>query len=170
MHVRTEEPADLPAIHAVHAASFPTAVEARLVDALRAAGRLRVSLVAVERDQVVGHVAFSPVRLVGAPDGAGVAPVAVLPGHRRQGIAERLIRDGLGRCAELGFGFVVVLGDPAYYRRFGFRPAGHWDLSDEYGGGEAFQALELRPASIPPGGGRIHYAPEFSAFEDEGPA
>ena len=62
---------------------------------------------------------------------------------------------------------MVVLGDPAYYRRFGFLPASRWGLRDEYGGKDAFQALELRPGAIPPGGGVVRYAPEFNALGDE---
>jgi putative acetyltransferase len=163
VNIRSEEPADNGAIHAVHTASFPTVGEAQLVDALRAARRLCVSLVAVERRDVVGHVAFSPVSVLGATDGVGLAPVAVLPAFRRRGIAEQLIREGLAVCKRLNHGFVVVLGDPSYYRRFGFVPATRWALRDEYGGGDAFQALELRPGGIPAGGGVVRYAPEFAA-------
>jgi putative acetyltransferase len=65
IHIRPEEPADHGAIRAVQSVSFPTLGEARLVDALRAGGRLRVSLVAVEQGQVIGHVAFSPVTVGG---------------------------------------------------------------------------------------------------------
>lgn len=165
--IRPETPADREAIHAVHVGSFPTAIEARLVDALREARRLWISLVAVEEDRVVGHVAFSPVTLAGAEDGVGLGPVAVLPEWRRRRIADRLIREGLARCRDLGHGFVVLLGDPQYYRRFGFAPAAERGLLDDYGGGEAFQVLELRPTAIPAGGGAVHYAPEFDAAANE---
>src|SRR2546426_538557 len=131
--VRYERLDDLGAIHVVHTASFPTGTEAGLVDALRAAARLCVSLVAVERDKVVGHVAFSPVSVAGATDGVGLGPVAVLPSHQGHGIGSRLIREGLAACQQSGFGFVVVLGEPGYYGRFGFAPASRWGLSDEYG-------------------------------------
>jgi putative acetyltransferase len=165
MDLRFEEPGDQDAIRAVHAASFPTAGEARVVDALRAAGSLCLSLVAVDNGKIVGHVAFSPVTVAGATDGVGLAPVAVLPACRRRGIAEKLIREGLELCERLEFGFVVVLGDPTYYCRCGFLPAGGWGLVDEYGGGESFQALELRAASIPTGGGLVRYAPEFAVVD-----
>jgi putative acetyltransferase len=170
MNVRSEEPADHGTIRAVHTVSFPTVGEARLVDALRAAGRLCVSLVAEEQREVVGHVAFSSVSVLGATDGVGLGPVAVVPTFRRRGIAEQLIREGLAVCKGLNHGFVVVLGDPSYYRRFRFTPAGGWGLRDEYGGGDAFQALQLRRGAIPAGGGVVHYAPEFAALEDEGTA
>jgi putative acetyltransferase len=160
--VRPEHPHDAPAIHAVHAVSFPTEAEAHLVDALRASRRLTVSLVAVDAETVVGHVAFSPVSLADTPDGVGLAPVAVLPAWRRRGVADRLVDAGLRACVRAGAGFVVVLGEPAYYERFGFRPARRWGLRDEYGGGDAFQALELRPQALARCGAVVRYAPEFA--------
>lgn len=161
VRIRVEATGDREAIHAVHAASFPSDAEARLVDALRDSGRLSVSQVATHQTIVVGHVAFSPVSLPGASAGVGLAPVAVLPAFRRRGIADRLIREGLAACRALDFRFVVVLGEPEYYGRFGFLPASRWGLEDEYGGGDAFQALELQPGAIPAGGGLVRYASEF---------
>src|SRR5688500_4425202 len=89
--VRTESLADVDAIRVLHSASFPAAAEAALVDALRAAGRLSLSLVAIERDRVIGHVAFSPITLDGQPAGLGLAPVAVLLGCRQRGVAAHLV-------------------------------------------------------------------------------
>lgn len=163
LSIRPEQPADVAAIYAVHAAAFPSESEARLVDALRAAGRLSVSHVAVEDGKVVGHVAFSPVTVAEATTGVGLGPVAVLPVRQKRGIGERLIRESLHACQRAGFTFVVVLGEPAYYGRFGFQPASAWGLVDEYGGGDAFQALELEPDAIPRGAGLVRYAPEFAA-------
>ena len=167
MIVRPEAPADRNAVRAVHAASFPTLDEARLEDALREHGRLLVSLVAETDGRVVGHAAFSPVELAGATGGAGLGPVAVLPAFRRRGIAERLVREGLDACRRLGLRFAVVLGDPAYYARFGFEPAGRRGLSCAFGGGDAFQVLELAAGAIPSAGGLVSYAPEFDAFGEE---
>ncbi len=146
----------------MHAAAFPTAAEARLVDALRAAGRLSVSLVAEAAGQIVGHIGFSPVTVAGAAGGLGLAPVAVLPTFQRRGIGGKVIVEGLAECARIGAGFVVVLGEPSYYQRFGLMPAAGWGLFDEYGGGAAFQAIELRAGAIPPGSGLVRYAPEFA--------
>ncbi|HUF48747.1 MAG TPA: N-acetyltransferase [Vicinamibacterales bacterium] len=161
-HVRLEEPGDREAIHQIHLASFPGPDEAHLVDALRAGGHLQVSLVAVAEDRIIGHVAFSPLRVDAASGGVGLAPVAVLPEFRRRGIAAHLMREGLAASARAGAGFVVVLGDPSYYSRFGFEPAARWGLVDEYGGGDAFQALELRPGAMPEGPALVRYAPEFA--------
>lgn len=165
--IRVERPGEAREVYAVHAASFPTESEARLVDALRAAGRLKLSLVATDRDRIAGHVGFSPVTVAGAAEGVGLAPVAVIPEYRRRGIAARLVREGLAACRTSGCGFVVVFGEPRYYARFGFTPASRWGLHDEYGGGDAFQALELRPGAIPSDGGVVRYAPEFNAVESD---
>jgi putative acetyltransferase len=163
--LRPESPSDTGAIRAVHVASFPTDAEARLVELLRDGGGLVVSLVAEVDGGVVGHVAFSPVRVDGAPVGVGLAPLGVLPTHRRRGIAARLVQEGLVACREAGYGWAVVLGDPAYYVRFGFRPASSWGLEDEYGGRSAFQALELEPGGLPPDPGVVRYAPEFARLD-----
>ena len=148
----------------MHAASFPTPVEARLVDLLRAAGRLRVSLVAEIGDVIVGHIAFSPVAAASTAAGAGLAPIAVIEAHRRRGVAAELVHKGLDACRQAGVGWVVVLGDPAYYARFGFRAASDFGLRDDYGGGDAFQAVELIRGALPVGAGLVRYSEEFAAL------
>jgi putative acetyltransferase len=160
--LRAEQTGDAPGIRAVHEAALPGPSEARLVDALRAAGRLEISLVAeAGTAAIVGHIAFSRVELAGTAGGIGLAPLAVVPASQRQGIGARLVRDGLRACRQAGSAFAVVLGDPAYYRRFGFAPARRWGLFDAYGGDAAFQAVELRAGTIPRGAGLVRYAPEF---------
>lgn len=159
--IRPERSSDATAIRAVHVACFPTPGEAKLVDALRSAKLLHHSFVAEAGDQVVGHVAFSPVMSGAGPIGAGLAPLAVLEAHRRQGIGAALVQAGLDGCRDDGVEWIVVLGEPAYYRRFGFRPAAAFGMHDEYGGGEAFQLIELVPGTVPRGSGLVRYAPPF---------
>jgi len=162
--IRPGRPADVAAIRAIHEASFPTAAEARLVDLLREAGRLAASLVAEVGGAVAGHVAFSPVTVGSGAVGAGLAPLAVLPDYRRRGVGAELVAAGMAACREAGFGWAVVLGEPDYYGRFGFRPAPGFGLSDEYGGGDAFQVVELTPGALPVGAGLVRYAPEFASL------
>jgi putative acetyltransferase len=162
--VRAEQSADAQAIRLVHEACFPTLAECRLVDLLRQANKLSVSLVAEVDCRIVGHVAFSPVHANARAIGIGLAPVAVIESHRRQGIAAQLIRSGLDASRQAGFGWAVVLGEPEYYQRFGFRPAAEYGLIDEYGGGPAFQVLELLPGSMPLGAGLVRYADEFASL------
>ncbi len=157
-HIRRDTQADHAGIHAVHKAAFPTTEEAILVDRLRNAGRLHLSLVAEQDGQVVGHIALSPVNLY---RGLGLGPLAVLPQYQRQGIGEALVQRAIDLCREDGAGFIVVLGDPEYYERFGFLPAARFGLRDTYAGGDAFQILVLRGVTLPENGGLVLYAPEF---------
>ncbi len=127
MIIRDEVSADGPAIRAVVTRAFLDAPrsdgnEAGIVDRLRAAGALRVSLVAQIDGRIVGHVAFSPVVIDERDDGRwfGLGPVAVVKEERRRGVGAVLIEAGLRRIADLGALGCVVLGDPRYYRRFGF--------------------------------------------------
>jgi putative acetyltransferase len=162
--IRPEREGDAAAIYAVHAASFPSDAEARLVDLLRAGNYLCVSLVAELDGNIIGHIAFSPVTTPNGVVGAGLAPVAVVPPHQRRGVAAELVRVGLAACRAAGCGWAVVLGEPAYYSRFGFKPASEFGLTDEYHGGNAFQALELVPGGMPVGAGLVRYSAEFASF------
>ena len=160
--IRPETPEDSPTITGLLEACFPTPAESRLVTALRRAGRLSLSLVAAEQGQIVGHVAFSPVSTAAGHTGTALAPLAVAPGQRRQGIGAQLVRAGLEAACHKGHSWAVVLGDPDYYGRFGFQPAPGLGLSDAYGSGDAFQVIELLPGGIPVGAGLVSYAPEFA--------
>ncbi|WP_028009329.1 GNAT family N-acetyltransferase [Solimonas flava] len=127
--IRDETAADIPAIAAVTIAAFkPVAVsrqtEHYVVDALRAAGALAVSLVAERDGRVVGHIALSPVTISdGTPQWYGLGPVSVLPECQRQGIGTALIREALRRLRRLHARGCCLVGHPAYYPRFGFENA-----------------------------------------------
>ena len=162
--MRDEEARDAGPIARLHESAFPTPGEASLVAALRAAGRLTLSLVAVAGGGLVGHVAFSPVTTADGWPGLGLAPLAVASTHRRWGIGTALVEAGLAGCARAGIGYVVVLGEPHYYRRFGFVRASDRGLANEYGAVEEFMVLELRPGAVSPRGGLVRYAPEFAAL------
>ncbi|QRI65051.1 N-acetyltransferase [Shinella sp. PSBB067] len=128
MIVRPEREGDIDAIRTLTETAFRTAphadgTEHLVVDRLRAAGALTLSLVAEEGGMVVGHVAFSPVRISdGSRDWYGLGPLSVDPPRQGKGIGGRLAREGLDRLKAAGAGGCVVLGDPAYYSRFGFAP------------------------------------------------
>ena len=162
--LRLERREDEPAIHALLCACFPSEAEARLVGLLRRARRLSVALVATVDGKVVGYIAISPVSTANGKFGAGVAPLAVHESHRGQGIAGSLVRGALEASKTAGLGWAVVLGEPAFYGRFGFQPAPNFGLLDEYGGGNAFQVLELVPGTLPRGAGVVQYAPEFASL------
>jgi putative acetyltransferase len=164
LHVRAETPADIAGIHAVNEAAFASAREAELVERLRRACPELVSLVAEQDGEIVGHIAFSPVRLAraGAPSfGMGLGPMAVRPDHQNRGIGTRLVGEGLRRIDAQGCPYVVVLGHPDYYPRFGFQPAAprgvrcRWPVPDD--------VLMLRVGDLAAieGGGDLSHRPEF---------
>ena len=165
MHIiRTEQTAEIAGIRRVHLAAFDTSVEADIVDVLRQHAQPFVSLVAVDADQVVGHIAFSPVILVPQPDVriAGLAPMAVLPSRQRQGIGSSLVHAGLKESRRLGFEAVVVLGHPDFYPRFGFSAASTLGLMSEYNvPDDVFMAIELNPGALRGYSGTIRYHPAF---------
>lgn len=163
--IRPEQPGDEAGIRQILTAAFPTPLEARLVDDLRAAAQLKISLVTTRDDRIVGHIAFSPVTLAGIAVGLGLAPAAVAPEFQRQGFGSALITAGLALARQSAAPLIVVLGDPAYYARFGFRPASTWNLHDEYGGGEAFQAIVFDPSVVTAEGGLVRYGMEFEIFD-----
>lgn len=126
--IRPERPGDADAIAQVMREAFAghphsRQTETHIVAALRSAGVLAISLVAEREGTVVGHVAFSPVTISNGTTGwFGLGPVAVAPAYQRRGIGGALIREGLASLRALGARGCVVVGDPAYYRRFGFGP------------------------------------------------
>ena len=162
MIIQTETTDHRAAIWQLHAAAFPSRAEADLVDRLRADGDLIFSLVGIEVGQPVGHVAFSKMR---APFRAlGMAPVAVDSYFRRRGVAARLIEAGLSAARDEGWDAIFVLGNPDYYRRFGFRAERAAPFESPYAGPH-FMALALQAKDSPMQTGAVSYAPAFSALE-----
>ncbi|HEY1172046.1 MAG TPA: N-acetyltransferase [Verrucomicrobiae bacterium] len=168
LHIRPEKPQDIPEIHRLHVAAFGGPGEARLVDALRAADALTVSLVAEEGGAVIGHIAFSPLEIIvedGTTRGLALAPVGILPAHQRRGIGSRLIKAGLDEARRLGWEIVIVLGHHDYYPRFGFVTAKpHGILCPFEVPDEAFMVLELQSGSMARHHGMVKYHAAFSAL------
>lgn len=166
--IRPAEPGDAQAIDAVHRAAFPTAAEADLVARLEAGGHSAISLVAEREGAVVGHVLFSRMAVTGdgaAWRGLALAPVAVRPAFQQQGIGAELIRGGLAVARATGEEIVFVLGEPAYYGRFGFTAAAAAPFASPYAGPFLMALSFGRPL---PAAGRADYAPPFTALEGEG--
>jgi putative acetyltransferase len=169
LSIRAEERHDQRAVFEIHARAFPQLGEAKLVDALRAAGAATISLVAERKGRVVGHILFSPVRVEGEGGSftaQGLAPVAVDPDCQRDGIGSALVRAGLDACRAAGHTIVFVLGHPTYYPRFGFEAAAPRGFHYEGGAGyaPAFFVVELVAGSLACRGGVVHYRPEFAAL------
>jgi putative acetyltransferase len=125
--IRGELDSDIDAISEITKAAFAShshshQTEQFIIDALRAAGALTISLVAEAGNTVVGHIAFSPVSISdGSPDWYGLGPVSVAPDLQGQGIGKSLIHEGLSSLRALGAKGCVLVGEPGYYERFGFR-------------------------------------------------
>jgi len=147
--IRPETASDIAAIHEVTVAAFKDVphsdnTEQFIVKALREANALTISLVAENLNRVVGHVAISPVIISDSTTNwFGLGPISVCPAHQNQGIGGELMKKALSELRKLGAAGCVLLGDPSYYSRFGFKPEPNIELPDvppEY-----FQALSFTP-------------------------
>jgi putative acetyltransferase len=127
VEIRIESSADVQQIEAVTASAFLNAphtshTEQYIVNALRRAGKLSVSLVAVLDDALIGHVAISPVSISDGTSGwFGLGPISILPQHQRRGTGSQLVREALRILRERGASGCVVLGEPEYYGKLRFR-------------------------------------------------
>lgn len=167
MQVLIENESHRAQIRAITQAAFGGDDEADLVDRLRDDGLVRLSLVAVEDGQVVGHALFTALQV--GVDGREVealclAPVSVRPDYQGTGVGSMLIREALARLAHSGFEAVVVVGHPAYYPRFGFSAALAAKLAAPFSG-EVFMALELVEGALRGESGRVSYPPAFGIVE-----
>ena len=168
VEIRYETPNDHPAIRELTERAFGGAAEAKLVDMLRAAKKVVISLVAVHQNRVVGHILFSPVTVAEAPENlraAGLAPMSVLPEFQNRGIGSKLVREGLEACKRAGYDVVVVLGHTKYYPRFGFLKAKDCGLDNEYNAVDSFMVLELQKGVLQEIRGLVKYSPEFRDAE-----
>ncbi len=168
--IRPETEKGHAAIYEVNLLAFGRDVEPRLVDALRHSADFipELSLVAVSDAQVVGHILFSRMLIITRTDSVpalSLAPLAVRPAFQNQGIGSELVRRGLQECRWLGHKFVIVVGHPKYYPRFGSSSARAKGLDAPFPvSDEAFMALELVPGALDGITGLIKYSPAFDEF------
>jgi putative acetyltransferase len=164
--VRQEAPQDIEAVYEVNKQSFGSTTEADLVNAVRSREKKLISLVAVDGEEIVGHILFSPMAVEDQPSNmsvVGLAPMGVLPTYQNRGIGSKLVRAGLDECHQGGFQIVAVLGHPDYHPRFGFAPSIKYDIKCEFDApAEVFMVLELHPSALETFRGcTLHYRPEF---------
>ena len=159
MNIRPETAGDGTAIHSLVADAFGQAQEADLVDALREAGDLAVSLVATHDGWLLGHVGLS--RLRSPERSLALAPLAVAATARNRGVGAALVRAGLERAKALGCEIVFVVGEPNYYERFGFSVKAAAAFPCAYAG-PYFLALPL--TGTPPAPAPVVYAPAFESL------
>jgi putative acetyltransferase len=162
--IREEQPADIDAVRELNQLAFEGGQEARIIDALRDAGAVTLALVAIADGALVGHIVFSPLT-VGAESGAALGPMAVRPGYQRQGIGSQLVSQALEQLRQRGCPFVVVIGHPEFYPRFGFGPAAAVGLTCEWEvPAEAFMVNLLNAEVGERLRGRAQYRAEFSTI------
>jgi len=168
--IAEERPEDIDGIRRVNQAAFKGDYEADVVDRLRRNCADILSLVAKDGNHIVGHILFSPAYIVPAEgeavNGMGLAPLAVQPEFQGQGIGAALSREGMARMKAAGYPFVIVLGHPAYYPRFGFTRASAYGILSTFENvpDDAFMICVFDPAALQGVRGVAHYRPEF----DEG--
>ena len=166
VRVREELPEDINAIRSVNTRAFGRTQEADLVDKLRRDCSDLLSLVAMRQNEIVGHILFSPATIESESktiQGMGLAPLAVSPQYQRQGTGSELIRAGIAELKSRRCPFVLVLGHPQYYPRFGFEPASRFGIRSEWQvPDEAFMILILNESKTQGISGVAKYRPEFA--------
>ena len=165
VRIRSEQSHDRDAVRLVNERAFGGHEEADIVEALHRAQAAVVALVVEVGGDLVGHIVFSPVTVEHSRGRRllGLAPMAVAPGHQRQGIGSRLVREGLARCRATGVDGAVVLGHAEYYPRFGFVPAARFGLRSEYDvPADVFMAIELDNGSLDGVSGLVRYHAAFA--------
>ncbi len=160
MLIRSANPRDRGAARSLICAAFGSPAEADLVEALDRAGDTQLSLVAEAHGQVVGHVLLS--RMTAPFAALALAPLSVMPGHQGQRIGSALVREGLARAAQARWDAVFVLGEAAFYERFGFDAALAAGFSSPYAGSQ-FMARALADV-LPASSGALVHAPAFAAL------
>jgi putative acetyltransferase len=164
--IRAEQSGDIAAIRQLNLLTFDGNTEANIVDALRDNCDELLSLVADQDGEVVGHILFSPLRIEtkhGTVHGMGLAPMAVLPEFLNRGIGSQLVERGLDELRQRGVSFVIVLGHPDYYPRFGFVHASQQGIKCQWEGvtDEAFMVLLLDELLDGQLAGSAYYREEF---------
>jgi len=156
---------DIDSIRHVNEQAFGQKEETEIVDKLRNRGAVTLSLVAVQDDQIVGYILFSPVTIESEStsfEAIALAPMAVLPAYQGKGTGSQLVHSGLEECQRLGHEIVVVLGHPDYYPRFGFVLANPKGVDCEFEvPEEAWMILELRQGALAGRSGKVKFQPEF---------
>ncbi|MCF6283559.1 MAG: N-acetyltransferase [Candidatus Polarisedimenticolaceae bacterium] len=167
MEIRPETDKDYVAIKALNDLAFRGEAEGSIVDKIRSSCEEVISLVAVEEGEVIGHILFTPVATMSGEDqvfGMGLAPMAVLPDYQNRGVGSLLVKEGVRILNEIGCPFVVVLGHPNFYPRFGFEKASSYALRAEWDGvpDEAFMVLFLKEPQELNVSGVVKFRAEFN--------
>ena len=166
--IRLETAGDIAGVRAVNLAAFEQAIEADLVDRIRSSNNRSISIVALDSDTVVGHIFFTPATIQSGKNpvaGMALGPMAVLPDYQRKGIGSSLVELGIALLRRRKCPYVIVLGHPNYYNKFGFTPAASRGLECPWENvpKEAFMVLMLDESVMSKVRGTVRYLPEFNS-------
>ncbi|MGD0917923.1 MAG: N-acetyltransferase [Thermodesulfobacteriota bacterium] len=167
MIIRQEKPEDVIDISALNELAFGQPQEAKIIDKLRNNCGNLLLLVAIENGKIVGHILFIPAEIEGPRGvikGMGLAPMAVLPEMQRQGIGTQLVKKGIEELRRFQCPFIIVLGHPEYYPRFGFERALLYGVKSQWEGipDDVFMILWLDTSKAGQVSGLAKYREEFN--------
>ena len=169
--VRDEHEKDIAEIRHLVRAAFGKDDEADLVDRLRDAGALKVSMVLDADDRLVAHASASPMSWSSGTDSIvawALAPVSVKPEVQRLGYGTEVVRATIDRCRDAGADILTVLGNPIYYGRFGFTPASQHALrNDDADYSDAFMVTEITDGALSHAHGRLRWHPAFESLGED---
>ncbi|WP_042162973.1 GNAT family N-acetyltransferase [Paenibacillus gorillae] len=167
MNIRTESPQDYDAVYALHDAAFGNQdEESQMVERIRKSENFvpELSIVAEQGGEIVGHLLISGAALVDQElrqEVMVLAPLAVSPTYQKQGIGSALMQEGLDRCRAMGHGLVLLIGHPAYYPRFGFKPVTGLTLKQFDVPADVFMVNELIEGALSRAKGELLYPAAF---------
>jgi putative acetyltransferase len=165
--IRAETVADYSKIREINNRAFNQDTEEKLIQNLRKKKEYiaELSLVAEYKNQLVGHILFFPISIIGKNNRfptLALAPMSVLPEFQKKGIGSELIKEGLKIAKKLGFTSVIVVGHPQYYSKFGFKKASTWNIRPPFDApDDAFMAIELVKNALMDVSGMVEYPQEY---------
>lgn len=164
--IRKEEEKDNKRVYEVNRLAFQQENESKLIEKIRKGENFipELSLVAEIGNEIVGHILFSKIKIIGDSvfESLALGPMAVIPEFQKQGIGEKLIKIGLEKAKKLSFDSVIVLGHKEYYQKFGFQRASKWGIKCPFDvPDEVFMAIELTNKALENKAGTVNYPKEF---------
>jgi predicted N-acetyltransferase YhbS len=172
IQIRIETREDYEGIDEVNRQAFEQEFEGQLIRKIREGQNFieELSLVALDDANIVGHILFSKIRIQGEQEHEtlALAPMAVKPAYQQKGVGKKLVRAGLKKAKDLGFGSVIVLGHSDYYPQFGFQKASQWKINCPFEvPDETFMAIQLIPGDLENKSGTVVYPKEFEEEESQ---
>jgi predicted N-acetyltransferase YhbS len=164
--IRQEVKEDYKRVFKITKLAFGQEKESKLIEKIRKGPNFvpELSLVAEKNNEIVGHILFSKMKIVGESEYETLmlAPLAVIPELQKQGIGGKLVKKGIEKAIELGFDSIIVVGHKDYYPKFGFQKASKWGIKCPFEVPDgAFMAIELTKKALENKAGVVQFPEEF---------